>query len=278
MTCREAEQYLDLLAAGACDEPERQAVERHLKSCPACAAGYAEGRRLLGLLDLHWNEAGLDRLRQRIEAEARRRPRAVVLPFVRRVQALAAMILVLLGLGAVLSQVRVPAMSGKLELVAQAAAPQPEAMAIVRGAKSATAPLQDRLLQARHDGKLPPPAAVALALTIRNSGSRTVEVRLGETEPVLELDVQGKGVVRVAAPAAEVPAFLRPRALLLAPGQEYIFRMDRLIAGSPGRLEYLYLTQPGAYTVTPTLRALVNGAAVSVSSEPVSVQHSQQEE
>src|SRR3954470_9775202 len=105
MTCQQVEEQLDLLAADECDRPTRRALERHLEDCVACSASYAESRRLQGMLDLHWNEADqLDRLRRRIDAADReaRRPRRRVLPFVNRVAALAALLLVTFGLALLL--------------------------------------------------------------------------------------------------------------------------------------------------------------------------------
>ena len=67
ITCQEVQEQLDLLAAGECDRPTQEALESHLQQCQACAATYAESRRVLGLLDLHLRQDGLERLQQRIE-------------------------------------------------------------------------------------------------------------------------------------------------------------------------------------------------------------------
>src|SRR6516162_220032 len=70
MKCEEVREQLDLLAAGECEAATKAAIEQHLGDCPACAAAYAESERLVGLLDLHWNDQRLERLRQRIEQQA----------------------------------------------------------------------------------------------------------------------------------------------------------------------------------------------------------------
>src|SRR6516164_3744451 len=71
MTCEQVQEQLDLLAAGECDPPARAEIEQHLRTCPACAATYAESQRLMATLDRHWSEAGIERIRQRIETEKR---------------------------------------------------------------------------------------------------------------------------------------------------------------------------------------------------------------
>src|SRR5262245_25068992 len=94
MTCEQVQKQLDLLAAGACDGATRQTLERHLEACRACAAGYAASQRLLGLLDLHLNPAGVDRLRRRIDTEARRPRRGWFVNVVRGAVAAAALVLI----------------------------------------------------------------------------------------------------------------------------------------------------------------------------------------
>src|SRR5438876_3119009 len=99
LTCAEVEEYLDLLAAGECAADTRLAVENHLEQCPACAASYADSRRLMGLLTLQLDTAGQRRLRERIEHDQRRnRQWQVVLPLVRRALAVAALLLASAGL------------------------------------------------------------------------------------------------------------------------------------------------------------------------------------
>src|SRR5260370_13956305 len=103
MTCHDVEEHLDLLAADECDRPTRSAVERHLEHCAACAARYADSRRLLGLLDLHWDAAGPGRVRRQIEREERPASRPpVVLSFARPAASLPALPLVKFRLGRLL--------------------------------------------------------------------------------------------------------------------------------------------------------------------------------
>ncbi len=99
MTCQDVQAQLDLLAADECDPVLRPAIDAHLQQCTACTASYAESRRMLAMLSLHWDAAGPLRLRQRLNQEAQRsRRRQGVLPFVRRAMAVAALLIVSAGL------------------------------------------------------------------------------------------------------------------------------------------------------------------------------------
>jgi anti-sigma factor RsiW len=281
MSCHEVEEQLDLLAAGECDPPTRQAIEHHLEQCPACSTSYAESRRLLGLLDLNWNEAGPARLRERIEEEDRRRWRRLILsPFVRRAAAVAALFLLAVGLIWWLPKRQPNVSEPELQLTllvrddeqARKAGPPIVVRSLPELAigKTAAAFRQD-LLQAQRDGKLPLPPAIPLALALQNTGDRNVEVQLGDAASELSLDVQGEGVVRIPVEAGTEPEFLQPRTLQLAPGERFEFHMDRLIAGSHGNLEYIYMTAPGDYTLSARLRVTAGGKSVTVGSEAIRV-------
>jgi hypothetical protein len=296
MTCHDVEEQLDLLAADECDRPTRSAVERHLEQCAACAARYAESRRLVGLLDLNWDAAGPERVRRRIEREERpvwRRP--VVLSFARQAASLAALLLVTFGLALLVPRspteeggpalrlsarvVRDDGPGFKLEMVKTVRAPADMArvpgtadlvtLTLPRGQSGEE--FRTQLLHARSDGKLPSPPAVPIALELNNDSSRFLQVRLGDAATRLTLDVRGKGVVRVPAVGVAEPAFLRPRALRLEPGQHEVLHVDRLIAGSRGRLEYIYLTEPGEYTMTAHLRVTAGGTVATVTSPEIRI-------
>ena len=246
LTCAEVHEQLDLLAAGACDPPIRAAVEAHLRDCPSCAADYATSQRLQGLLDLHWSQAGVERLRQRIEQNARpQRKLRFVTPFVHPAVLVAALLLIAVGLIAWLPKqdgktfepqlaLLVPDRTIDARLPARAldnpAAPLHakgiEAMAVTLPEARSGEMLRRELLKAQGDGKLPPPSAIALTLTLVNNGKRPIEVRLGDAVPVLALEVQGDGVLRIAA-EAKAPAFLQPRTLHLEPGQQHVIQIDR---------------------------------------------------
>jgi hypothetical protein len=101
LTCSEVEAQIELFAAGECDEPTSSAIREHLADCPHCAEALRPAQQLLGLLDIRFQEAErLERLRQRLAAEQVPvvQSQARILPFLRRAGALAAMLLVAVGL------------------------------------------------------------------------------------------------------------------------------------------------------------------------------------
>jgi hypothetical protein len=294
-SCQDVEEQLDLLAAGECDQATRLAVERHLGGCPACAARYAESQKLLGLLDLCWDERRSARLRERIEQEERRgQRRQSLLPFVRRAAALAALILLTVGLMWTQPKWLPHASEPELQLsllasdggpeakmgpaievratrdpAAPLKAPGAEAMAMFPAAGQIGAAFRRELLEAKRDGMLPPPPALPLALALTNAGERSLAVRLGDAEFELSLELRGQGVVRIPAVGVAEPEFLHAQTLQLAPGDQLVFRIDRLIAGARGRLEYIYLTEPGEYTLTARLRVTAGDAVVTRKSETI---------
>jgi hypothetical protein len=101
LPCSEVEAQIELFAAGECDEPTSSAIREHLAGCPRCAEAFRSAQQLLGLLDLRFQEdERLERLRQRLAAEQVTvvQSKARILPFLRRAGALAAMLLVAVGL------------------------------------------------------------------------------------------------------------------------------------------------------------------------------------
>jgi anti-sigma factor RsiW len=104
ITCLETEVLIELYAAGECDAAERRAVERHLAACPGCARAHEEARQTVGLLELRLREPeGLRRLHDRIESEASPRRSLRSAPRWQRTLAVAAMLLLTLGLAALLA-------------------------------------------------------------------------------------------------------------------------------------------------------------------------------
>jgi Putative zinc-finger len=290
ITCQEVQEQLDLLAAGECDRPTQEALESHLQQCQACAATYAESRRVLGLLDLHLRQDGLERLQQRIEEEAQpRRKRRSFTPLIGGFSLVAALILIAVGLIWWLPKegndrkgagpefaLLVRAGQAKLEIAPPLPAPRnakdPEAVAVMALAERDGVALRRELLQAQRGGKLPLPPAVALELVLVNTGKHAVEVRLGDAAAHLSLELAGDGVLRIAAPDADTPEPLREQTLQLEPGKELILRIDRLVAGSPGKLEYIYLTEPGEFMLTPRLQLTAAGLPATVTGKAKRIQ------
>src|SRR5262245_33955104 len=99
LSCPEVEPLIDLHAAGECDAATGAAVRAHLAACPDCARAHEEARQLQALLDVHHRApAGLRRLEQRLREEDRRRGRTRLLPLGHRVAAVAALVLLTVGL------------------------------------------------------------------------------------------------------------------------------------------------------------------------------------
>ncbi len=284
MTCQEVEVLLDLVAADACDPLTREAVASHLRQCDACAASYAESQRVQALLDLHLNKDGVERLQQRIEKEAQPRgKKRVFMPILRRASLVAAVILLAVGLiwwlprqpTETTPEFALLVRAGKFEIVPQAPAKldfkNAEAVILLQAVARAGNTLRNELMQAERDGKLPLPPAVQLELALVNRGKRPVEVRLGDAEAKLTLDLAGDGVIRLAAPGAEIPETLRAQTLQLEPEKQLALPMDRLVAGTPDKLEYIYLTEPGEFKLTPSLRLTADGKSMTVTGETVQI-------
>jgi hypothetical protein len=103
LTCQQVLDEIDLLAAGECDPGTAAAIWQHVTGCPGCAAALEQARQVIGWVNLSVREPqALERLQQRIHAEARqRRPARGLL--VLRVAGVAAMLLLTIGLYFVLS-------------------------------------------------------------------------------------------------------------------------------------------------------------------------------
>lgn len=290
MTCAQVEAELDLLAAGECDPAMSQAVQRHLQDCPRCASSYRESQRMIGLLDLHWSHPGQQRLRERIERDERRKQRVqVAMPFVRRFAAVAALVLLTLGMSRLLPREQGRPIAPGLELATQVVhdggpnlkrepveavfAPQIKTSAVVRLdlAGKSNDEYRRQLMQAARKGDLPLPPMVRLAFTLRNTGKRNLDIRLGDSTTELRLDIRGKGVIRLPTVSGIKPPVLEPRTLSLRPGETYNFRIDRLIAGSRGQLEYVFLTEPGEYTLIAHLQLTVAHTVTTLHSEAVQI-------
>jgi hypothetical protein len=283
------EEQLDLLAAGECEPETQRAIDAHLATCAACTAQLVESRRLIGLLTLDMDTAGPRRLCERIERDNRRlSARPHILPFVRRLAAVAALLLISCGLLWFLPKPSSDVSGLQLALVIEPdsrvgrglpdAAPGPELamakgenkmldMVVPHGQMGET--FRQELRIAESEGRLPPPSELPskIDLTLKNAGHQLIFVDIGGTGSELLINVEGPGVMRVQAPGASTPSYLQPRTIRLQATDDYKLHIDRLIAGRPNRLEYIYLTEPGEYTITLSLRLHANGRPVVITSQ-----------
>ena len=77
--------------------------------------------------------------------------------------------------------------------------------------------------------------------------------------------------MRIPAGESATANFLKPESFDLNPGDEHTIHIDRLIAGSLGRLEYVYLTEPGEYALTLRLRLTADNRLVTIAGEPIRI-------
>jgi hypothetical protein len=290
--CPEVEALIELYAAHECDSADSKWIRAHLTTCASCQDKLAEARRLMTLLDLHHRaDAALAQLHQRIEAEAQ--PHRPVIrrlwPSTQRLAAMAALLLVTVGLWLGLGPVALPpagsgaparfGLQSDLVVLASRAAfahagameakppstPKPAAkfaMDVAQadlGGKSLS--LWKRDIDAgERTGQLPLPPRIPLEVVLRNPGPRTLIVAFAnkdvvDKQPVLgwRLDVRGPGVVRL--PVKDRAAPRRP-AVKVSPGEAKAFRLERLEESLDGRVNFVYLTAPGDYLLKVSLRVL----------------------
>jgi hypothetical protein len=251
LTCSDLESRIDLFTADECGTDEADAIRRHLGECPHCAAACDEARQVVHLLDLRLQEPDrLRRLHARLAAEAATRRRVLRLSVpLRRAAALAAMLLVTLGLvGWLTPGLRMAETDGGLVAVL---APQ--------------ARLNPGMEMARADRKQTPD--VELALRLRNTGGRPLRVWVEGPQADLSLEVSGPGTF--SRPVAEEPA-PHPRAVTLAPDESYTHR----VALPTGRLGSW--TRPGDYAVRARLTTTATAPGmgprrITVHSEPLTI-------
>jgi hypothetical protein len=119
LACDDVEAQIELFAAGDCDPATNAAARAHLAGCDRCGRSLEEARRLLGLLDARYQEPErLARLWDRLEIEGGRPfwPPSMKHPWLRRAVALAAMLLLVVGLFGWLSSDRSGTGPGTTEL------------------------------------------------------------------------------------------------------------------------------------------------------------------
>jgi hypothetical protein len=287
LSCRQAEELLDLYAADACAPPEAEAVSAHLATCAACAATLERSRELVALLDWQAREPDARRrLDGRVAAEGRSRRTLLRTPppLVRRLGSLAALLLVAVGLAGWLGRggvvpgvlpepgeeviAAVTLTPAAVEFTDGAAKPFPEAMVgPARGDKEravdegALKILLDKHAQAEAEARpgrevrvrAEAGAPVRLSLDVRNDLGRPMLLRLDDERTQALLELSGPGVRRQPAPEGATPE-LSPPTLRLEPGETKRVTLRRLVSGPPGARTVLSLAVPGDYVLTVRLR------------------------
>jgi hypothetical protein len=293
LTCAEVEERIDLYALRECDPHDAEAVAAHLAGCRSCARTYQEARLLLGLLDLDARQdEGLARLRGRIAAESWRvaRTRSAA---VRRVLALAALLLLTLGLtwwaepGApvappsedeILIARLAPHDAGVKAPAVEIAPAAARHMADGTGPEVTTefvsADFRRDLEEGRRTGRLPPPPAVSRDLRLRNTGRRELVLLLEEGKFRFRIDLQGPRVVRIPVQGEGLKPFTAPGKVRVPPGGTCVVPVVRLSEDLDGKLRYVYWTEPGRYTLSVRLEVGAEGRNVplTAATPPVAVQ------
>jgi hypothetical protein len=280
LTCQDVEARIELYAAGECDEPERVAIEQHLTGCPACSRAKDEAEGLAGLLDVHFGAVDrLQRLHARLEAEDR--PSAVrhFGPVLRRLTALAALLLLTAGLLWSIRPLAPSAARGGQGLVAVALLPQEWALAEKEEGVQAVVGSEPQPLRGHPNGqakeltfapvRLPAPPKVNLGLKLRNTSDKEMHLQIGSAGSELQLDLQGPGAVSVPARDGLGEAFLTEEVVTLAPGEEYALPIHRLVYGSRNNVRYAYWTEPGEYTLTARYTAALSSTRRARAGEPL---------
>ncbi len=264
LSCEQAALLLDLHAAGECAPADDRAVRAHLDTCAACRAELAEARRLLGLLDVHFHQdRALRRLAQVLAAERTpRQQRPVVLSFVQRFAAVAALVLVTFGLTVGLMPLLGPERWSPPQLNASLVPRRSAEMVRVapgkRAAKDAVtlhAKSLAELKKAVEAGRQPLPPRIDLDLVLRNPGPAPLEVQVGGPGFALVPEVAGQRVLARSCPWPDFVPF-PPRKLTIAPGGSAVLRVERLAAQIDGRAQCLYPTAGGEHTLRIRLRTV----------------------
>jgi hypothetical protein len=251
---------------------------------------------MLGLLDLRLQETDrLRRLQARLRIEDRQPKSVKLLPFARRIAAIAAMLLLAVGLS-VWFRVQEPMAQRNEHPIVVALGPvegvrnvapalaehksTPMAFKAEDPARIYSLDLANKTAaqfrQAIETGKqpVPEPPQVNLSLELRNATDRELKIQVGGEGSELKLDLVGPGVV--TAPGDFQADFLRPRTITLKPGQSHHLDIRRLVYGSRGNTWAAYWTEPGDYTLKLRYKVAVSqnreARFVRLQSPPVHVQ------
>jgi len=296
LSCAEVLEQIELYAAGEWDEAAKSGIRQHLAHCPACSRAEREAREMLGLLDLRLQEPDrLRRLQARLRTEEGRPKSVKLLPFARRVAAIAAMLLLAVSLSVWFraqegldqrSDNPIVVALGPAEAVRNVAPaiaefkPTPMAFkaddtariySLDLGKKTAA---EFRQAIEAVKAPVPEPPQVNLSLELRNATDRQLKIHVGGEGSELKLDLVGPGVV--TAPGNFQADFLTPKTISLKPGQIHHLDIRHLVYGSRGNTWAAYWTEPGDYTLKLRYKVAVSQNRdvrfVTLQSPPVQIQ------
>jgi hypothetical protein len=109
-------------------------------------------------------------------------------------------------------------------------------------------------------GRPPAPPAVDLAVSVKNTSDKPVNVWVKGDPVVLTLELKGKGAVNVDSFGPMTLEFRIPEAVEIAPGKTYEMPLKSLASGMRGQTRFSYWTEPGEYELVAALKTGVNPA------------------
>lgn len=111
-----------------------------------------------------------------------------------------------------------------------------------------------KLADGKKSGKLPPPPAVELEVTVKNVSDRPVTVWVKGDPVVLALALKGKGAENVEPSLAFTLEFRAPEGVEIAAGKTHTFPVKALKSGHRGGSKFAYWTAAGEYELVATLK------------------------
>lgn len=112
---------------------------------------------------------------------------------------------------------------------------------------------------AKSGGELPSPPEVEMAFEVTNTGKKAITIPLGGDATRLDLRLEGKGAVTIPAGAAMTEEFRLGKATTVQPGKSLTIPIPKLLHGIRGIANVSYWTTAGAYSLTASYVAPVEG-------------------
>jgi hypothetical protein len=99
---------------------------------------------------------------------------------------------------------------------------------------------------------------VDLALELKNTGDKDIQIWISGDPTMIDLKLDGPGAVSVAPRRAFTQEFRIPKAVSLAPGKTYSMEIKSLSFGFRNQSQFAYWTEPGDYTLTASFKTAVS--------------------
>jgi hypothetical protein len=122
---------------------------------------------------------------------------------------------------------------------------------------------EDYRKRAENEAKRGKPLAVPmvdLAIEIKNTSDKPVQVWTSGDPVVLTLTLKGKGVLNLDAALAFTQEFRLPKSAEIPAGKSFVIPLKSLTSGFRGRSHVSYWTEPGDYELVAKLKTGVSPA------------------